>query len=79
MTDEQKGVFLALLTGLAAGFVSKYAGSASGLVAGVIIGYALNLLQKKMFGEKKQGWPAGNVMMPYIFTWLITWIFLVNV
>ncbi|MBI3413434.1 MAG: hypothetical protein HY051_05145 [Candidatus Aenigmarchaeota archaeon] len=79
MTDEQKAVFLALAAGVIAGVLSKYAGNSFGLVAGIAIGYALNALQKRMFGEKKQGWPTGNVTMPYIFTWIIAWVFLVNV
>ncbi|MBI2085433.1 MAG: hypothetical protein HYT71_02885 [Candidatus Aenigmarchaeota archaeon] len=79
MNDEQKAVFLALVIGIIAGFVSKNAGADLGLVLGVVFGYVFNLGQKKIFAGKKDGWSAGNILVPYIFTWIITWIFLVNV
>ncbi|MBI4177327.1 MAG: hypothetical protein HY516_03075 [Candidatus Aenigmarchaeota archaeon] len=79
MTDEQKAVLIALVTGLLAGFFSKSAGSGLGLIVGAIAAYALSNLQKTLFREKKQGWSVGNVVSPYIFTWIITWIILVNI
>ncbi len=79
MNDEQKAVFMALVTGIIAGFVSNNAGTDLGLVLGAVFGYALNSVQKKIFKEKKGGWSTGNIIVPYIFTWVITWIFLLNV
>ncbi len=79
MNDEQKAVFLALVIGVIAGFVSKNAGADLGLVLGAVFGYAINSVHKKIFTGKKDGWSTGNIIVPYIFTWIITWIFLVNV
>ncbi len=79
MADEQKAVLMGLIAGLLAGILSKSVGAAAGVIVAVVVGYALNTLQQKIFREKKQGWASGNLIMPYIFTWVITWIFLVNV
>ncbi len=78
MIDEQKAVLISLAVGVIAGFASKSTGADLGLVIGIAAGYALNAAQKTVFKDKKQGWSAGNLMMPYIFTWIITWIFLFN-
>ena len=78
MKDEQKAVIIALIVGAIAGILSKYAGSSLGIVLGMAFAYALNSSHKRLFKDKKVGWFQGNLLIPYTFTWIITWIFVFN-
>ncbi len=78
MKDEQKAVLMALAIGVVAGILSKYAGSSLGVVLGLAFAYALNSSGKKVFREKKAGWSTGNLVIPYFFAWIITWIIVFN-
>ncbi len=77
--DEQKAVLTALAIGMIAGALSKFSGSYAGLLIGVAIAFALNRAQKVIFKEKPAGWPQGNLIVPYILTWIVAWVILFNV
>jgi len=79
MRDEQKAALLALIVGAFAGLLSSYSGSLLGLILGIGIAFAFNRMQKGIFKEKKAGWSKGNIIIPYVFTWIVVWIFLLNV
>ncbi|MFH0889672.1 MAG: hypothetical protein V1836_00830 [Candidatus Aenigmatarchaeota archaeon] len=79
LKDEQKAVLIALVIGVIAGILSKYASSSLGIVLGLAFAYALNSSYQRLFKDKKAGWSTGNLIIPYIFAWVITWIFIFNV
>ncbi len=77
--DEQKAVLIALAIGIIAGALSKFSGSLAGLLIGVAIAFVLNRAQKAVFKEKPAGWPQGNLVIPYLLTWIVVWVILFNV
>lgn len=77
--DEQKAVLIALVVGMVAGALSKFSGPSAGLLIGVVVAFALNRAQNLIFKEKPAGWPRGNLVIPYLLTWITAWIILFNV
>lgn len=79
MDNEKICVLIHSFTGVSAGVLSNFLGTATyALVSALVIVYSTGKITELVAEKEGTKWWLGNGVVPFTFLWLISWVFLYN-